>query len=595
VPDLLRVAEPLASLGLSPDNNGTITDVRAPFKTREQSPAARAGLIPGDRLDLSRMTCDAPLSANCDSLLAVLGDYGGMQYTRLGTQVTLIVQPAQGGASRIVHITAAPAHLRWRSLVLLVADTVAAIILIIVAFHLVWRRPSRMTWGFFLYAIWFNSGQDYAFYAFIQPWPGVMLAEQFIEALVSGAAYAGLLAFALRFPGETIAPVWRRFDRALPWIAGVVAVATLMGGAHLFGFHTELISDLVLSAIIPLDVVAILVLVLRLRHLPPQDEERMRWVIAGFAIGLPAFLIAELWQSTGLPYTLFGIDPSQPTVELLYLFHGVIAYFVGTAVRRRRVVSVAIPLRRGAILAVLTFVLGVPIVYLHERLTAYNGTVDGSLHLPEWVWPLVIGPLALLALTTLHRRSVELTERALNRRYHRARERLGHAGRTMLKAKDFGEIDRLLTEIPLQSLRLSSAAVFRSVDGVLRRTGPAIGWAATGLTTLDAAQDAIALACLARGQPTALPRGHWHRAGLPADDQSPCLAVPVHGGATESMAIILFGPHLTGSDINPDERDLLRDFASQAALGYDRVETEGLRREVKALREALTALASRPS
>ena len=318
----------------------------------------------------------------------------------------------------------------------------------------------------------------------------------------------------------------------------------------------------------------------------------MRWVIAGFTIGLPAFLIAELCQSTGLPYILFGINPSQPTVELLYLFHGLIAYFVGTAVSRRRVVSVAIPLRRGAILTVLTFVLGVPIVYLHERLSAYNGTVDGSLHLPEWIWPLVIGPLALLALTALHHRAVEFTERALNRRYHRARTRLGHAGKTMLKAKDFSEIDRLLTESPVADLRLSSAAVFRSIDGVLHRSGPAIGWAPDGLTTLDRAHDGIALACLARGRPTPLPRGHWHRAGLPADDQSPCLAVPVHGGATESMAIVLFGPHVTGSDINPDERDLLRDFASQAALGYDRVETEGLRREVKALREALTALAS---
>jgi hypothetical protein len=63
--------------------------------------------------------------------------------------------------------------------------------------------------------------------------------------------------------------------------------------------------------------------------------------------------------------------------------------------------------------------------------------------------------------------------------------------------------------------------------------------------------------------------------------------VPVHGGATESIAILLLGPHASGSDINHDERELLRSFASQAALAYDRVETETLRREVATLRAAL--------
>jgi hypothetical protein len=281
---------------------------------------------------------------------------------------------------------------------------------------------------------------------------------------------------------------------------------------------------------------------------------------------------------------LFDIQPSQTVIDLLYLFHGVIAYFVGTAVRRRRVVSVAIPLRRGAILAALTFILGVPIVYLHDRISRYGGALNEEYHLPEWIWLMVISPMALIALTRLHHHSVELTERAFNRRYHRARDLLRDANQQALRVKTFDDIDRLLTEAPLDGLRLSSAAVFRDIDGRMQRCGPAVGWAEAGLTTLDRGLDALPLACLKTGRPHALPRGSWHRPGLPPDDLMPCLAVPICGGATESVAILLFGPHVTGSDINQDEQELLREFAERAALGYDRVEVETLRRELQALR-----------
>jgi hypothetical protein len=315
----------------------------------------------------------------------------------------------------------------------------------------------------------------------------------------------------------------------------------------------------------------------------------MRWAIVGCAIGLPAYLIAELCQSSGLPYALVGAQPSPTVIDLIYLFHGVIAFFVGTAVRRRRVVSVAIPLRRGAILAVLTFVLGVPIVYLHDQISHYGGHLNETYHLPEWIWLLVISPIALIALTELHHRAVKLTERAFNRRYHRAREQLAKAGQQILKVRNFDDIDQLLAGVPAQGLRLSSAAVFRTVEGRLHRCGPAIGWDKAELATLDRTLDALPLACLETGRPHPLPRGSWKRPGLPADDQMPCLAVPIRGGATESVAIALFGPHVTGSDINKDEQELLRHFAEKAALGYDRVEVESLRRELQALRIAQAA------
>jgi len=583
LPALYRVAVPLSAFGLSADNDGVIFDVVTPFASARESPAARAGIVPGERLDLGHMRCTAPASPACAGLVVVLGDLGGLQYAWPGRRVTLAILASPGARARMVPLTAAPAPLGWPARLVLLADTIVGALFIAVAFHLVWTRPSRMTWGFFLYAIWFNPGQTYALYALLQLSPPALLAEQFLEALAQGAAYAGLFAFALRFPTAEPDPSWRRLEPALPWLGAAIAIVMLLCTGNLFGFQTESLTDAVFLGGYILDFAVILVLVLRLRGLDPQDEQRMRWAIAGCAIGLPAFIFAEISQSSGLFHDLWGALPSQVVIGLLYLFHGVIAYFVGTAVRRRRVVSVAIPLRHGAILTALTLALGVPVLYLHEVLASYGE----GLELPGWVWALIVGPITLLVLTRLHELSVDLADHAFNRRYHHAREGLRRAGEAVLHGKDFAAIDRLLAEVPAEGLRLSSAAVFRWVDGSLRRASPSIGWAEDGLAALDREKDAQIFASLARGTLLPLPRGQWQRPGLPAGGQAPCLAVPVRGGETEGIAVALFGPHLSGSDINADERALLGEFAARAAFGYERAEIERLRTEVSALRVAL--------
>jgi hypothetical protein len=441
-----------------------------------------------------------------------------------------------------------------------------------------------MSWGFFLYAIWFNPGQDYTFYTLLQPWPAALLTEQLWEALIQGAAYAGLLIFAIRFPTGAITPAWRRIERGLPWLGLVIAICTACAGANLFTIPTEALNQIVFGSGFVFDAAAIAVLLLRLPSLPPQDEQRMRWAIAGCVIGIPCFLIAELCSSTSLPVELLGVTPPQAVPAALYLLQGVMIYFVGIALYRRRVVSVAIPLRRGATLTGLTFLLGVPILYLHEEITRYTERRE----LPSWIWGLLIGPLVLVVLARLQELAAEYTEHVFNRRYHRARETLHEASRSIAKAADFAEIDSVLTEAPAAALRLASVAVFRMVDGALRRVGPSIGWTGTDLQRLDSAQYPNFFAQLLQEKPVRLPRNEWDRPNLPRDDLYPCLAIPMRGGVTESIAVILCGPHLSGADISYDERELLQDFAARAALSYDRVEANQLRREIQELRAALS-------
>ena len=587
VPDLSRIVTPLSTYGLSLDNDGIITGVQEPFHSAAASPAFRAGLAPGMRLDLSAMRCLQPGSEGCRAIVAVLGEFGGVEYTASTRPITLVLKAGGALPARQVALRPAPAPLSFAAKLVLLLDTVVGAAFVFVAFRLVWSRPSAMTWGFFLYAIWFNPGQNYTYYALLQLWPPAVLVAQTLDALAQAAAYAGLVAFALCFPEEAPRPGGIWIGRLLPAVALAMVVLAFAASANLFGYPTATLTQIQFFAIIPLDLVAIAILVARRRHLAPQDEARMRWVLAGYLIGLPAFLAAELCQSTGLPERLLGISPSLAEIGLLCLLQGVIAYFVGTAVRRRRVVSVSIPLRRGAILACLSFVLGVPIVYLHDTVSSIGDHMHETLHLPAWLWLAVVSPIALIVLTHLHHHSVTVLERAFNRRYHKAQAQLTEAGRHMLSVRGFDEVDRLLTERPAASLRLVSAVIFRQQDGQFRRSGAAPGWPEEGAATLDPTTDGLVLRCLETGEPVALPRGGWRRPGLPADDFAPCLAVPVRGGVAESLAVALFGPHVTGSDINTDERRLLGAFAERAALGYDRVEVEILRRALDALRQEL--------
>ena len=56
-PDVLRVAASARFVRLTADGDGLIYDVQGPFASEEDSPAWRAGLRRGDRLDLAAMRC----------------------------------------------------------------------------------------------------------------------------------------------------------------------------------------------------------------------------------------------------------------------------------------------------------------------------------------------------------------------------------------------------------------------------------------------------------------------------------------------------------------------------------------------------------
>ena len=109
-----------------------------------------------------------------------------------------------------------------------------------------------MTWGFFLYVIWFNPGQSSEYYALLQHYsPAALLTQNIAGAIAQGAGSAGFIWFAVRAPTDVTTLRWRPLERALPVIAVLLAVLLALSYANLFGYPTEIVTRIgVLSGLV---------------------------------------------------------------------------------------------------------------------------------------------------------------------------------------------------------------------------------------------------------------------------------------------------------------------------------------------------------
>jgi len=131
--------------------------------------------------------------------------------------------------------------------------------------------------------------------------------------------------------------------------------------------------------------------------------------------------------------------------------------------------------------------------------------------------------------------------------------------------------------------------VFRKEDTIFRREH-SVGWDHSPLRALRREEDAAILRSINSCAPVRLLEDTWTRPSLEADVTAPCLAVPICSASLGAVAIVLFGPHRNGDDIDKDECQLLTEFVTQAAAGYERVAFVQLRNKVTELQASLAAL-----
>ncbi|MFO1142265.1 MAG: hypothetical protein U1E59_07730 [Amaricoccus sp.] len=574
-PDYLRIFRPLGSIGMTVDANGRIFEVQGPFDTLEESPAWRAGLRPGDRLDLAKMRCTQVDSEFCAATLAI---WGGVTFLLPGREVTFVLLPDAAHPARTVALTAEPRPSNWLLRIILLFQQTAGIAVILGAAWLVWIRPGPMTWGFFAYMMYFNPGQVFFFWAWLQQWPKVMLVQSAFSCLQQAAGYTGLILFALRAPIDRVEGVWRRVERALPVLATGFLLVSLATLGSLFGHPAELAMRASTLLGFAVSIAAVAILIGRRHLLSPRDYQRIRWVIWGALIGLPAFLFAELLLETSLLDWL--VDDGAALEELtgaLFTLNGILCLFVVEAVRRPTVVNVAIPLRRATILGI---VLSLPTLLLHRQIEV----IDEYFRMPEWAWLLVASGFVYL-LARLHELATEAAERLFDLRFRRAEERLHAVGAAVERAESFEAIERILVEEPVRTLHLSSAAVFhRDEDGGFRR-GASQGWDDRHIAALPAGHPLVEVADAAEPRRV----GGIASPGLPDDLGRPVLAAPV-ANPRRCFAVVLYSGHEAGTDLDRAERTLLGELARRAEVAWAQVEDETLRARVAALEDELAVL-----
>jgi hypothetical protein len=575
-PDFARLIRPLGSFGLATNADGLIHNVQGPFADEEASPAWRAGLRVGDRLDLAAMRCVPIDTEVCASNLAL---WGGVTYVTPGREATLVLAPSSVRPAREVRLVAEQRPWSLALDAVLLLQQTAGVLVVLGAAYLVWIRPGPMTWGFFAYTIYFNPGQAFQFYAWLQQWPWALLVQDAASCVLQAAGYTGLLRFALRAPIDRADGRWRRIEQALPALAILFLAVALASLGSAFGYPTELAFEASILLGFAVSAAALGILIGRRKDLSPHDYQRIRWVIWGCLIGLPAYLIAEISLETSLPASLFGEGAlTEDVAGLFYLINGILCLFVVEAVRRPTVVSVWIPLRRATLLGLL---LSVPAFFVHEELN----TINEWTQLPEWAWVLAASAL-IFAIARAHERLTELADRLFDRNFRRAERHLAAIGRRIQRAGSLEEIERLLVDEPARSLRLASAALFREEDGLFRRRASA-GWGASDADTLKVAEPPLE-GELERG-PFRLGAGEAAdppRAKLPGDLARPVLAVPI-GNPRRSFALLLYGGHEEGTDLDEAERDLLGRLAHDAEMSYGQVEIETLRKRIERLEQEL--------
>src|SRR6201999_2409878 len=153
---------------------------------------------------------------------------------------------------------------------------------------------------------------------------------------------------------------------------------------------------------------------------------------------------------------------------------------------------------------------------------------------------------------------------------------------TIQNSTSVDEIERLLVNEPMQTLRLASAALFREQDGVFRRRLSA-GWDADHADTFLSDHPLIAARFEKKPYTLAsVDAAHASSVELPDDLERPVLVVPV-GNARRCYALVLYGGHEVGTDLDASERRVLGDLARDAEIGYAQVESDTLRQRIAVL------------
>jgi hypothetical protein len=518
-------------IGLPP--RGVIVDSIDPG-----SPADRAGVRPGDRL-VER--------GNLETAPRVLSPYPSEHET---------LTFARGHKVWMVTLTAVPksGFGPWQRIGGVLAYLPPTIFLI-VAFLLVFLRPSIMSWAFYLFAVgYFGTAPVFQYWSHVLPQTGFLVLSFVLSTVFGPWSVLPLLPFVLRFPnGDTLG--WRKRIDPFVWVFLILTYAL-----YVFEWRTYYLADtlpkwdVITSAVVPLAAFLFAGLIVAKNLVEATPSDRQRW---GFlAIGtIASFVAYAVYYVPGVPFVV-----GQVVGFAVVLMPICIAY----AVFRLRVVDVNFVINRALVYGLLS--LGViafisVLDWLFSRAIA-NERLTLSLEL--------LATIAIGFLLNRINRAVENAVEAVFFRRRRLAERyLRRAALALPYAVNEDAIADGLVQVPVDALDLAAAALYRRSPTGTNFEGVATAHQ-TSVAPAGFDQNDLLVRMLRADESVVWLdelRAHFDTVnfGIYA------VAVPVTV-RHEIVSFTLYGAHANGAQIDPEEVFLLEELAREAARAYDHVD-----------------------
>jgi hypothetical protein len=535
-PDLRRLAgHPLGIPGVSFNYEAVVTAV--------DPRAASSGIRIGDRLDLARAD------------LAERASYAG-----LGTadaRMDLRVPMLRDNTPFVATLTTYPESTE-RIDVIWLRDA-AQLFVMFVGALVVLKRPSPATWGLFL-AIFVGCGTVNDVYLLGPHWWRIIAVNLFWTVANNGVGAYGAIIFALYLLHSGPLPRWRRIAEAITYaLASATFIVSLwQANSLIFSSRPNGGIWIAYSALLALPFfVAPLMLIATYFESGPNLRERLRWIIAGFLLSA----ICNALDQAGSQGNLGLIQMSYVTHSLLvcgmYLF---IAVPVAYAVLKHHIIDVSVAISRATVYTALSvLVIGLFAVvdlFFTRALDQKSAGMIADIGLA-----LILG----FSFNTMHRRVDAFVDRFLFRKRHLAEEHVRSVTDAMAFAHSEAHVRTMLTKEPIRAFDLTGARIL------------------SGLA--DASDDVQTLASYLESRRGAvrLTDGQWNLRAAVFDEFLPAAAVPVlsHGRVD---ALVLYGLHMNGTDLDADEIMLLERLCAAGGSALDRLEAESLRHEIEALR-----------
>ena len=552
--DLRRVWTPIGLLGYQENGDDVMIFVA------DGSPAAKAGIQIGDRLDLPATPVQFKYVAIQGGTLAP-GDRATFAIVHRGVRrmVTLTSIPQVTEAQ--------PYYTAYRIAVLSVA-----VLYIFLGAALVLLRPSLMTWGFFLYCL---ANAPFTFYSLplFLPFPLNFLTYS-VQWWLTAAGTVGLLVFALCFLNEPIKG-WRYSAlRTMPWLFAALVIFGLFW-IYVWGWvggpPGELLSRSYIAIQVLWSLSALYLFLDTYVRARGADRQRIRWVVVGFGLNL---VFQFVYQFLNL------YAPSTPIwfFHFLQLSTVIVPLTVAYAVIKHRVIDVSFIVSRTLVYGVLTSLL------------------VGAFALVDWLFmdKLKLARLGAVAemgvavaggfwFNGLHKRVDLFIDAIFFRQRHKAELQLARNAAALPSVTTAKAVAEALVAEPIRSLALASAALFRrEKDGTYFRED-SVGWHDGDLKRLDDKDDRLLALIQTEQGPLSLYEHPWRDTDVPSGAAHPVLALPIIV-RRELAAVVFYGSHVHGEPLDPDEVKAIAGLAPGAAAAYDHLEAEAMKREVQLFR-----------